>query len=154
MIIAIPSIFDTDGFVPRGQCGVDWGPFWRHLYEYSNLLIAFSYFAIPTTLIVGYFAVHDLKKEAAKSRLKPKEWLMTQREALVTTVFYSLFIASCGIGHLVDGWLSFYWPAYRFFAIVHAFTAFISITSALWTFYRASYIVGYFFHGPDLPRAR
>jgi hypothetical protein len=45
-------------------------------------------------------------------------------------LMFALFIMSCGIGHLLDGVLPFFWPYYPLFTAWHSVTAVLSVSTA------------------------
>lgn len=99
------NIFNTWGFSPRWHCG-QWSVFHGWLYILASISIAAAYITIPFTLI--YF----LKKKP--DTLFPRVlWL------------FASFIFLCGTTHVLDA-LMFWWPAYRFTAVVLIITAVVS----------------------------
>lgn len=138
------EIFDASDFMVRSECG-QWSPLGRFIYEWSNLLIMFAYLAIPVALVMAFYSVRHLTEESEGTQARRRLPLMSNMDAKISLWLYALFIFCCGIGHLLDGKLSFYWPAYRLFALWHLLTAMVSNLAALWTFYRGAHIIGYFF---------
>jgi len=100
-------LFDTRDFAPRATCG-QWTAFTETAYIGGQLLIVAAYLAIPLGLI--YLSLHG-RDSPRISRL---------------TALFSAFILMCGLGHLFDGVLAFWWPAYRFFAVWHLATGIVS----------------------------
>lgn len=72
----------------------------------TNVAIWLAYFAIPTVLIV----------EAAHLKTFASSWLQWQ------TVWFAIFIVSCGTGHLMDA-INFWQPHYDLKLFVNAVTA-------------------------------
>jgi len=99
------NLFDTEGWPARWHCG-EWTGFHGWLYIISDLAIWGAYFAIPS--ILAAFVLR--KKDVPFPRIF---WL------------FGLFILACGTTHLVDA-LAFWWPAYRFNALVRFLTAVVS----------------------------
>jgi PAS domain S-box-containing protein len=99
------KIFDTSGFMPRWSCG-RWTDVHGWVYIISNLVIGFSYLAIP--LLIVYF-IRKKKEVPFKG----------------VFVLFSLFIIFCGITHIVDANM-FWFPLYRLNAVFLAITAIIS----------------------------
>jgi chemotaxis family two-component system sensor kinase Cph1 len=100
------KIFMAENWPARWHCG-KWSDFHGWLYIFSNLAIWLAYFAIPVALF--YF----LKKREDDIPFKKVFWL------------FILFILACGTTHLCDAIL-FYYPAYRFSALILFLTALIS----------------------------
>ncbi|MFZ6011313.1 MAG: sensor histidine kinase [Bacteroidota bacterium] len=104
----ITSIFETDNWPARWQCGI-WTPFLGWLYIVSDLVIWLSYFMIP--LILGFF-VYKKKHDQVPFRF--------------IVMLFIAFILACGLTHLVDA-IIFWWPAYRLSALVRLGTATVSL---------------------------
>lgn len=106
----VRKLFDTDDFVARWACG-DWsaGLAWTHMV--SDLLIFLAYAAIPSALLVIVIRRRDL----------PKSKLL---------LLFVAFILSCGLTHLVEAGM-FYFPVYRFSALMKVITAGVSLTTAV-----------------------
>lgn len=99
------ALLDTEGFVPRWECG-DWTTLhgWAHIL--SDLAIFGAYAAIPMALI--YFV--SKRKDVP---FLPIFWL------------FGAFILACGSTHLIEA--SLFWePRYRLSAAVKVFTAVVS----------------------------
>jgi hypothetical protein len=103
--------FETDGFMPRKECG-DWPDWLVTIAIISNLLIGLAYYAIPLTLYTLY------KKRASEI---PKSRIL---------VFFSAFIFACGTTHILDASM-YFWPAYRLLILSDVFTACISVYTAI-----------------------
>jgi len=88
-------LFDTEGFVPRWECGA-WTSLhgWTHII--SDIAIGLAYAAIPTALTLLVMKRKDVP-------FPPIFWL------------FGLFILACGTTHFVDASL-FWHPWYHFSA--------------------------------------
>ena len=99
------SLFDTSGFPPRWNCG-SWSAAhgWTHII--ADIGIFAAYAAIPCVLT--YF-------------------ILRRRDIPFQRVFwlFSLFILSCGFGHLIEATI-FWHPWYRFSALIKVSTAIVS----------------------------
>jgi chemotaxis family two-component system sensor kinase Cph1 len=97
-------LFDTSGFPRRWECGT-WseGLGWTHIA--SDVAIWSAYMAIP--VVLGYFAVRG------RTPVPTVTWL------------FVAFIASCGIGHLIEAAI-FWTPVYRLAGAWKAVTAVVS----------------------------
>ena len=103
----IKGLFSTELWPARWHCG-EWSDFHGWLYIVSNLMIWFSYFAIPL-IIIGY----TYKK---KYELKYTK----------TYFLFASFILLCGSTHLLDA--SLFWvPMYRFSALILLLTGVVSL---------------------------
>ena len=104
------KLLDTRDYPARWYCGT-WTLETGWLHVLSDLAIFGAYFAIPIVLL--YFLLR--RRDLPFPRII---WL------------FATFILACGIGHLVDATL-FWWPAYRFSALVKLLTAVISWVTVL-----------------------
>lgn len=106
----VRKLFDTDEFVARWSCG-DWPPAlaWTHMV--TDFLIFLAYAAIPASL----FFIAVRRRDFPKSRL---------------LFLFVAFILSCGLTHLVEAFM-FYFPVYRFSAVMKVITATVSLTTAV-----------------------
>ena len=104
------SLFATDGFMPHGHCYL-WLPELVWLHVISDALIALAYMSIPFTLV--YFL--------RKRRDVPFDWLFG---------CFAIFIVSCGLTHWLEIW-TLWTPSYRLSGVVKAFTAFVSVATAI-----------------------
>ncbi|WOB42853.1 HAMP domain-containing histidine kinase [Thermoleptolyngbya oregonensis NK1-22] len=104
------TLFGSQGYIPHGHCYL-WQPWLVWLHVASNAAIALAYFSIPALLL--YFI--------AKRRDVPFNWMF---------VLFGAFIIACGIGHLMDIWTIWH-PSYWLSGVVKAFTAIISIYTAI-----------------------
>lgn len=101
------GLFATNPWPPRWQCG-QWSDFHGWLYITSDLMIWFSYFAIPV-IIVGY--IYKKKYELKYTK---------------TYVLFASFILLCGSTHLLDA--SMFWvPMYRFSGLILLLTGVVSL---------------------------
>lgn len=101
-----------DWTITRDHCG-PWTPILVTLYILANSAIFLAYLVIAAQLFItvkvgGLF----------------KSW-----PGLIKVLF-GLFIFSCGVGHLLDGVLPFFWPYYPLFTAWHILTAVLSVTTA------------------------
>lgn len=102
-------LFDTSGFPPRWQCGT-WPAALGWLHIAGDLGIWSAYMAIPCAIAI-FLARRRLP-------LPGIAWL------------FIAFIASCGIGHLLEA-VTFWLPLYRFTGAWKAITALLSWATAL-----------------------
>ena len=107
-------LFDTQGWVPRWVCG-RWSVAHGWTYIISSLLIGAAYFAIP--LILFRF----IRKRKDILPFNGIFWL------------FILFIFSCGVTHFTDA-VMFWYPAYRFSAVVLLITAIVSWVAVIGLF--------------------
>ncbi len=100
-----PGLLDTGGFPPRWSCGA-WPDTLGWMHVASDLMVWAAYMAIPLVLFV---------------------FVRGRRDLPFPTVFwfFMAFIASCGVGHLVEASM-FWWPGYRFSAVLKVGTAAVS----------------------------
>jgi PAS domain S-box-containing protein len=105
---AFVRLFDPVGFPPRWQCGPGWAesPWVGWMHVVSDIGIWSAYFAIP--LVLASFIVR--RKDLPFRRI---------------FVLFAAFILLCGLTHLVDASI-FWWPIYRFSAVLKLFTAAVS----------------------------
>jgi signal transduction histidine kinase len=101
-------LFGTVDFPARWHCG-NWTDFHGILYITSDLLIWLAYFTIPFLL----YRLLRIRKDIPFHRI---------------FLFFIGFILLCGLTHLIDA-LIFWWPVYRFSALVRLLTALVSITT-------------------------
>ncbi|HEY1058382.1 MAG TPA: ATP-binding protein [Limnobacter sp.] len=98
-------------YLPHGFC-INWNPFLLGLHVGSDLLIALAYFSIPVSLL----------------------WI-SKRQNLgsLQTVYYlfALFILACGVTHVM-GIATLWVPLYLFEGYAKAFTALVSVATALY----------------------
>jgi PAS domain S-box-containing protein len=99
------KLFDTSDFPSRWHCG-RWSDFQGWLYIISDLSIWAAYFAIPLIIV---------------------RFISRRTDARFIKIYFlfAAFILACGSTHLLDA-LTFWYPFYRFNAIVRLFTGLIS----------------------------
>lgn len=107
------GLFDTSLWPPRWHCG-HWTSFHGWLYIISDLMVFSAYFAIPL-IIVRYMATRT------NSRFHKIYFL------------FASFILACGFTHLIDA-LTFWYPVYRFNALMRFITGVISWTTVYYLF--------------------
>ncbi|WP_080241679.1 sensor histidine kinase [Spirosoma rigui] len=101
---------DTSDWPPRWYCG-NWTDFHGWLYIVSDLTIWLAYMAIPLILI---------------------RFVILKKGVPLPSVFilFGAFILLCGATHLVDA-LMFWWPAYRFNALIRFLTGVVSVATVV-----------------------
>ena len=104
------KLLDTNDWPPRWYCG-NWTDFHGWLYIASDLSIWGAYMAIPLILIRFIIVKQGIP-------LRSVFWL------------FGAFILLCGLTHLVDATM-FWWPAYRFNALIRFLTGLISIATVI-----------------------
>lgn len=104
------ALLNTDGFVPRWNCGL-WSDVhgWTHII--SDILIFLAYTSIPVCLVIC----------AVRRRGLPFPRLF---------LLFAVFIMSCGVTHLIEATL-FWWPAYRLSGAMKVMTALASWATVL-----------------------
>lgn len=105
----MPDVFQTS-FMPHGYC-LSWNVPLLTTFVVGNLLIAFSYFSIPTSLV----------------------WFQRKREDLAFKwlfVLFATFICACGLTHLVKIW-TFWHQDYWIEASLDLFTGLTSFATAV-----------------------
>lgn len=106
MLDSLRLLFDTSDFPARWDCG-NWSPLHGWFHIIGDLAIASAYAMIPLA-IAGYCWAK--RNELAFPKVC---WL------------FAAFIFSCGSGHLVEA-IIFYFPIYRFAAVLKVVTALVS----------------------------
>ena len=106
----ISSLVNTSTLLPHGFC-INWTPALLWLYVISDALIVLAYYSIPITLV--YFVWH--RKDLAFSKI---------------FMMFGAFILACGTTHLL-GIITLWHPIYWIDAGMKAFTALISVVTAL-----------------------
>ena len=108
MFDSISRIFSAEGYPPRWSCGPGWkdSPEWGWALIVSDIAIWGAYLAIPAVIVFFLKQRRDLPFPRIL-------WL------------FVAFIFACGTTHLVDAMI-FWWPAYRFLAILKFLTAVVS----------------------------
>lgn len=106
-------LFDTTGFPARWDCGPVWReePWLGVVHIVADLVTACAYVAIPLLLLVVLRRV----KHAPAPRL---------------LVLFAVFILACGAVHLIEA-LIFWWPIYRFSALMKVVTAAASVATVV-----------------------
>jgi chemotaxis family two-component system sensor kinase Cph1 len=101
---------DTSDWPPRWYCG-NWTDFHGWLYIISDLTIWLAYMAIPLILI---------------------RFIILKKGVPLPSVFvlFGAFILLCGATHLLDA-LMFWWPAYRFSALIRFLTGVVSVATVV-----------------------
>lgn len=119
LIDFLSRLTDTSDWPPRWQCG-HWTDFHGWLYIASDLTIWLAYMGIPLILM---------------------RFIFVKRGVPLPGVFalFGAFILLCGTSHLVDAAM-FWWPAYRFNALVRFLTAIVSVATvfALIRYFKAA----------------
>lgn len=105
------DLFSSADWRPRGACG-KWSPLHFMLYTGAHFFTALAFFVNPIVLVWLYRTSRN-----ARTLLAP--W----RSFLLP---WALFTAFCGVGHVLEGIVSFWWPAYRFFTVWTWLTAVVS----------------------------
>ena len=103
-------LFDTSDFPPRWMCG-SWQAGHGWFLIASDIGVALAYLLIP--LILLYWYVRGVKVPYPQLL-----WL------------FAAFIVSCGLTHVFDA-VIFWWPVYRFVALLKFITAILSWTTVL-----------------------
>ncbi|WP_459557770.1 PAS domain S-box protein [Lacunimicrobium album] len=113
----LTRLFDTDGFPARWQCGIGWSeePIWGWVHIISDVLIFLSYTAIP--FVLAYY----LRKRPET----PFPYIL---------ILFVAFIFACGVTHIMEA-VIFWEPLYRLAAAIKAFTAIVSVSTAICLFY-------------------
>lgn len=106
------SLFSTD-FMTRDHCGC-WNSAFRILYIASQIGIAAAYATVPVVLWI-----------VTTSKVQTGQRLTGSPRVRILTA-YALTFSTCGIGHLADGVLTFWLPAYHLWAVWHFVTAMVS----------------------------
>ncbi len=106
------SIFGSAGFLPHGFCLL-WRPDILALHAVSDLVIAGSYFSIPLAIM---------------SFVRRRTDLIAEHRRIA--VLFSVFILGCGMTH-VFGVIILWQPLYILDGLVKAFTAVVSIVTAI-----------------------
>lgn len=104
-------LLDTTPFTPRRECG-DWSEGHLLTAQAAGAVLAFSFFAIPASLLVVWLV---RKRERA-----PYHWM---------SLLFAAFIFLCGLTYACQV-VAFHWPAYRLFTAVTVLAAAFSATTA------------------------
>jgi PAS domain S-box-containing protein len=102
-------LLDTD-FMARGEC-VSWRPEIVWLHVASDAAIALAYYSIPIAL------VYYVRRRGPQSF----NWMF---------LMFAMFILACGTTHVMSI-VAFWHPLYRLDGVVKAFTAVVSVTTAI-----------------------
>jgi hypothetical protein len=105
------KLFNSSDFLARGHCG-QWTDSLKLTYIVSNAFIALAYFLISSSLLVLW---------------KGRRNVFGSPGILLG---FAAFIAACGMTHLCDV-TAFWWPAYRFYTLLDAITAVLSVGVAM-----------------------
>ncbi|HBF12201.1 MAG TPA: hypothetical protein DDW49_02225 [Deltaproteobacteria bacterium] len=109
MISFFKNIFQGD-FMPHGHCYF-WEPEILWLHVISDVVIFLAYYSIPLALVC---------------------FLVKRKDIPFRLIFllFAIFILACGTTHIMDVWTT--WSAaYRIEGLVKAFTALVSLTTAI-----------------------
>lgn len=124
------DLFSVD-FITRDSCG-SWNPLWLYVYKYSRLSLFVTFILIPTIVLIPVNKAHTPFTLWKLRGIRIKFW-------------GCLFVFMTGIGHLLDGHLSFIFPAYHLFAAWHALTALVSwVTFFHFAYYKIDAASGMF----------
>ena len=110
MQIIIDFLLGTDGMMPHGYC-FRWNTSLLWLFVISNVVIALSYFSIPLALVFFAYKRKDVDFK----------WIIP---------LFGAFIFACGLTHVLSV-VTIWNPVYGLSAIAEAFTAIISIITAV-----------------------
>ncbi|MDP3009649.1 MAG: PAS domain S-box protein [Methylococcales bacterium] len=104
------DFFDINNLMPHGYC-LSWSSLLLWLQVTSDVLITLSYYSIPLSLLYFIRQRKDL----------PYPWLITM---------FGGFIVACGTTHILSV-VTIWFPVYWLEGFVKAFTAFISVGTAM-----------------------
>lgn len=121
------SLFSTNGFMARMQCGV-WADWLITLHVLGDGCIAVSYAIIPIVLLRALY----LHKRGLLDMQRLEPYLRT----LITML--CVFVGLCGFTH-VDNVAVFWYPAYKLFGMVTAATGLASLSTAYAMLWALSY---------------
>ena len=110
MINELGRILAVNGLLPHGYC-INWSPLLVSTYVTSDVLIFLAYFSMPVAL--AYFA-----RRRVDFPYRRLLWM------------FAAFIMACGLTHLM-GVVVLWQPLYGLDAMLKAFTAFISVATAV-----------------------
>jgi len=110
MINELSRLLAVNGYLPHGFC-INWSPLLIWTYVISDILIFLAYFSMPMALV--YFA--------RRRKDFPYRWLLWA---------FATFIMACGATHLM-GAIVLWYPLYGLDAALKAFTALISVATAV-----------------------
>src|ERR1700677_4196595 len=106
-------LFSADGFMPHGMCYM-WGKRVIALHVTSDAIIALAYYSIPIMLIYFVWKRKDLVFN----------WIF---------LCFAAFIVACGTTHVMEI-INIQYPAYWLSGAIKAFTAVVSIVTAILLF--------------------
>ncbi len=118
---SVAYLFDTSHFTPRWQCGKEacctwdlgsWSFVLGWIHILSDIATFAAYYAVP--LVVAYYVMY--RSEVRMPRIF---W-----------IFFGLIFFSCGTVHLVEAGI-FWFPHYRFSALMKLLTALVSCTGVV-----------------------
>lgn len=112
-------LFDTSVFITRTHCGRGWTDQLVSLNRIANFLIFYAYVMIPIGILLLWGRLRRIEK--IKAMIATDGWML---------VAFSIFIISCGLGHLMDV-LVFSWAPYRLFTLIDIVTAISSLATAV-----------------------
>ncbi len=114
----------------RGCC-MEWNLLFEWVYIMANLATGVSYFAIRWIL-----RMPGAESATHLARLTPEQSLHARQ-------VYGSFIMACGLMHIVENVVAFWWAPYHLFTIGHVGVAFWSVMAVVYTArYRARILVG------------
>ena len=110
----IDWLFDSSAFMLRGSCG-QWDAFTEAIYFWSHVGICIEYVAMASVAlfiawVMGQRQPHQYPQRVIRLGVWP------------LSIAMGAMMVTCAVGHLLDGAGSFYWPAYRLFALWHLVT--------------------------------
>jgi hypothetical protein len=106
------TLFDANGFKPRGQCG-PWTESLAQVYIFANGLTTLAYLIIAARL----YAIWKRRRSDTSGG-----WMILP---------FLTFFAGCASTYACDV-AAFWWPAYRLFTLASIVTAVLSVSAALW----------------------
>ncbi len=109
---AVSDFFSSAGFMPHGYCLL-WRPDILALHATSDLIIAAAYFSIPLAILAFVRQREDLAPEHKR-----------------IAILFGVFILGCGLTHVM-GMIVLWRPLYVLDGVIKAFTALISIFTAV-----------------------
>lgn len=110
------QLFDTEGFVPRTQCGPAWSEPLVLVHTLSDVTIFICYLLIP----FGMLALFMQARRGQKPVHSTLGMFLTMG-----------FILTCGLTHLTSRAM-FTWPAYRLDGAVKLACALFSMATVFW----------------------
>src|SRR5205809_951258 len=104
-------LFDSSGFLPRQETGSDWTPELMNVHVVSDTMAATAFLAVCAFLIF-------LLLRQPNRHVPRRVWLPV------------LLLAVAGLMHVMEVW-QFWWPAYRFAAVLKLTAAVVSWATLL-----------------------